>query len=204
VHPLLRYLLDAVDGRFPPDDGGVTYVPVLPDGRSAVVSFTGHAVIATGLLPAAFVDPVPDGFGDAVHPRTLMRLAGPGGRVGVLDVTLAATGVGGGVLPQRDDLDDHPRVRHARALRRDVRVHGDDRGLVTVSSGLAGRREISVEVLTGAPPGSGRALVGEAVGLAARGERVFAAVSPGNARSLRAFLAAGFVPLGSEIIVTPA
>jgi hypothetical protein len=29
---------------------------------------------------------------------------------------------------------------------------------------------------------------------------VFAAVAPGNARSLRAFLAEGFVPLGSEVI----
>jgi hypothetical protein len=34
-------------------------------------------------------------------------------------------------------------------------------------------------------------------------EPVFAAVSPGNARSLRAFLAAGFVPLGSEALIEP-
>jgi hypothetical protein len=30
---------------------------------------------------------------------------------------------------------------------------------------------------------------------------VFAAVSPGNARSLRSFLAAGFVPIGGEVII---
>lgn len=28
-------------------------------------------------------------------------------------------------------------------------------------------------------------------------------VSPGNARSLRAFLAAGFVPVGSEVLLSP-
>jgi hypothetical protein len=32
---------------------------------------------------------------------------------------------------------------------------------------------------------------------------VFAAVAPGNARSLRAFLSEGFVPVGSEVIVQP-
>lgn len=33
------------------------------------------------------------------------------------------------------------------------------------------------------------------------GERVFAAVTPGNACSLRAFLAAGLDPIGSEILL---
>lgn len=32
---------------------------------------------------------------------------------------------------------------------------------------------------------------------------LFAAVSPGNARSPRSFLAECFVPLGSEVVVTP-
>jgi hypothetical protein len=36
------------------------------------------------------------------------------------------------------------------------------------------------------------------------GEPLFAAVSPGNARSLRAFLAVGFTPVASEVIITPA
>jgi hypothetical protein len=35
------------------------------------------------------------------------------------------------------------------------------------------------------------------------GEPVFAAVAPGNACSLRAFLAAGFTPVGSEVIIQP-
>jgi hypothetical protein len=49
----------------------------------------------------------------------------------------------------------------------------------------------------------GRSLLEDALALVPHGEPVFAAVSPGNARSLRAFLAAGFVPLGSETIIRP-
>jgi hypothetical protein len=33
---------------------------------------------------------------------------------------------------------------------------------------------------------------------------VWAQVSPGNAQSLRAFLACGFVPIGSEVLIRPA
>ena len=36
------------------------------------------------------------------------------------------------------------------------------------------------------------------------GEAIFAQTSPGNAASLRALLAAGFVPLGSEVIFAAA
>jgi hypothetical protein len=44
-------------------------------------------------------------------------------------------GIGGGHLPERTDLEDHPRVRQARALREDVHVFGDQRGLVTLAHG---------------------------------------------------------------------
>jgi hypothetical protein len=95
-------------------------------------------------------------------------MAGPRGVVGVVDATLAARGLGCGNLPARADLDDHPRVRHALSLRRRVRVHGDERGLVTLAEGLAGRLELSVE----ADPswdrgaGAGKDLVLEALRLA--------------------------------------
>lgn len=119
-----------------------------------------------------------------------------------MDVTLCAHGRGGSELPVRTDLDDHPRVRHARSLRRAVRVFGDARGLVTLARGLAGQTELSVEVVPGRQGrGAGRSLVRDALGLVPAGEPVFAAVSPGNARSLRAFLACGFQPLGSEVLL---
>jgi hypothetical protein len=66
----------------------------------------------------------------------------------------------------------------------------------------------TVEVL---PPPGGRTAqgLGRALALAARhlvpaGEPVFAQVSPGNAASLRAILAAGYRPLGSEVLFVPA
>lgn len=76
---------------------------------------------------------------------------------------------------------------------------------MTVSAGLAGRRELSIELSEpGRVPGLGRRLLDEALDLLPAGEVVFAAVAPGNARSLRAFLAVGFVPLGSEVIIDAA
>lgn len=216
-HPLLDVLLAAAAGRFPPADGRAVFLPPLPNGQAAVVSLTGRAYLAARERIADL-----DGFGSALHPSTLLKLAGPDGEIGTLDVTLAARGLGGGALPSRPDLADHPRVRHALALRQQVRVYGNGQGLVTVASGLAGRTEVSVEVFTpeddAAPEhgqssdgagdhdarprlSAGRALIREALRLVPAGEPVFAAVAPGNARSLRAFLAEGFTPLGSEVIV---
>ncbi len=205
VHPLLTMLLAAAEGHFPLVDGDVEFLPALRSGRSAVVSFTGHAVLATSLAREDFAPHRLDGFGAALHPAVLMQLAGTGGQVGVLDLTLVARGRGGDHLPTVTGLDDHPRVQHAHALREQVRVHGDDRGVVTVARGLAGRTEISVETATALHgSGAGRTLINDALTLVPAYAPVFAAVSPGNARSLRAFLASGFVPLASEVLISPA
>lgn len=195
-------LLGAAGGVFPPVDGAVDLLPPLSAGLGAVVSFTGHAAIACDVTGQELAGFDLHGFGSAVSPQMLSHLAGEGGRVGDFNVTLAAQGHGGGSLPQRHDLDEHPRVQHARAVREQVSVHGDQRGLLTLAGGLAGRTEISVEV----DPhhqghGAGQALIEEGLALLPSGEVVFAAVSPGNARSLRTFLAAGFQPVGSEVLL---
>lgn len=199
-HPLLPYLIEAFLGHFPPADGGFTRLPPLDEGFEAVVSFTGHAVLCTRIGTDGLAGLGVDGFGAALHPGVLLAMAGPGGEVGVIDVTLVARGRGGSDLAERSDLDHHPRVRHARALRHRVRVFGDERGLVTLGVGLGGRLEMSVEASV---PGAGRGLILEALGLTPDGQAVFAAVSPGNARSLRAFLASGFQPVASEVIIRP-
>lgn len=208
THPLLRYFLDAADGRFPPVDGGVTMTGPLAGGLECSVAFTGHAVIATALPEEEIRSFGPDGFGASLAPGLLCHLAGRGGWIDAIDATLAARGTGGAggtPLPERHDLDDHSRVRHARELRTGVCVYGDERGLVTLSEGLAGRRELSTELHEPAGGGRrlGRSLLRDALALVPEGEPVFAAVSPGNARSLRAFLAVGFAPLGSEVLVRP-
>jgi len=67
--------------------------------------------------------------------------------------------------------------------------------------GLAGRWEVAVEV---APEhrgqGLGRALARAAPALVPSGEPLFAQVSPGNVASVRAFLAAGYRPICSEVL----
>jgi hypothetical protein len=208
AHPLLDRLLAAARGSFPPVDGGVTVVPALDGGFEAIVAFTGHVVIATSLSLAELLDAGADGYGGATSPDVQRAIAGPDGWIDTHDVTLVASGLGDDgsrpLLARRDDLMEHPRVAHARHIRSDVRVHGDDRGLVTLARGLAGRTELSLELVPerlGAGEGAG--LLTEVLRLVPAGSPVFAAVAPGNARSLRMFLRHGFTPVGSEIQIRP-
>jgi hypothetical protein len=207
-HPLLEELLAAARGSFPPVDGGVTVVPALDGGLEAIVAFTGHAVIATALSRDELMLAGADGYGGATSADVQRAIAGPEGWIDVHDVTLVGSGLGDDgsrpLLPRRDDLTGHPRVTHASRIRSDVRVYGDDRGLVTLACGLAGRPELSLEL---APErqgaGEGGGLLTEVLRLVPAGSPVFAAVSPGNARSLRMFLRHGFTPLSSEIQIQP-
>jgi hypothetical protein len=199
VHPLLAIYHDAAAGRFPDGDGGVTHLPPLGDGHEAVVCFTGHAFIASRLDPADFSDLEPDGLGQALHPAILLRMAGPEGAIGSIDLTMYAKGRGGGALLPNPELDDHPRVRFARERREQVRAFGSADGLFTLGTGLGGRHEMSVENSSKGP--RGRDLIEQALAMTPRGELVFAAVAPGNARSLRSFLSCGFVPIGSEVLI---
>jgi len=202
-HPLLELLTNAAEGRFPAVDGGVTVLPPLAGGWECSVAFTGHAVIATARPADEVLSHGPDGFGASMAPDFLRWLAGPEGFIGVIDAMLYIRGTGTSTLPLRTDADDHPRVKYARQYRSDVKVYGDERGLITIGAGLAGRRELSVEADTH-NRGHGTSLIREAIGLVPEGELLFAAVSPGNARSLRAFLSLGFTPIGSEALIRPA
>jgi GNAT superfamily N-acetyltransferase len=178
--------------------------PALGRGLEAVIGFTGHGVVATALSASLVLERAVDAFGGCFEPPFLCWLAGPSGELGSIDVTLVARGRGKGRLPRRTDRGDHPRVQRALRLRTDVEVYGDERGLVTLASGIAGRRELSIELTSESQGrGLGRALLEDALGLVPAGEPVFAAVAPGNARSLRAFLSLGFTPLGCELILSP-
>ena len=201
MHPLLKAMLEAAEGRFPPADGGVSVVPPYDPRLRAVISFTGHSVIAGDVDAAEAAAHGADGFGGAMKPAALTWLAGPDGHVGDIDATLVGRGRGGGSgLTERPDLMGHPRVAYALSQRREVRVFGDDRGLTTLAKGIAGRLEISVEAAE-AGRGAGRGLVEAALGEVAAGAPVFAGVSPGNARSLRMFLALGFTPICAEAVI---
>lgn len=199
---------EVVDGRYPPDDGGFSVLP--PDqttGQHAVLCFTGHAVVASDLPLTEIAALGIDGYGQAHHPDVLRGLAGPGGWIGVLDAVLVAkgTGVGDTALTFTDIHHGHHRVAYARETRTEVRVLADERGLVTLGVGLGGRTELGIE-LVGASPGGGhgRSLLRDVLAEFPAGKPVWASCAPGNARSLRALIGVGFVPVGSEVLLQPA
>ena len=197
-------LVAAANGSFPAVDGRVEVVPPDAAGTEAVVAFTGHAMVLTGRDPSDEVFSGVDAFGGVGHPGFVIALAGDS-TIGSHDVVLVRPGgASADPLPETHRHDDHPRVVRARRHRRNVTVLGDATGLVTIGAGLAGRTEISVEVdveVAGAMTGAGRRLILGGLATLPMAELVFAQVAPGNAASLRAFLACGFRPIGSEIII---
>jgi hypothetical protein len=204
---LAALFADVLAGRYPESDGGFDVIaPDATTGLHAVLSFTGHAVVATD-RPADEVAALGlDGYGGAHHPDVLRALAGPGGWIGVLDLMLwaEATGVGGTTLERTTAHDGHHRVRYARDSRIDVQVWADERGLVTVGRGLGGRTEIGIELHDEAPHGQGhgRAMWRDVLAELPPGP-VWASCAPGNARSVRALLAAGFQAVGAEVLLRP-
>ena len=206
LHPLAAILDAAADGRFPPVDGACEVLPPDVGGLRAVVAFTGHAYVLADVDPAELAKHGADGYGGASRPHVLQWLAGAGGHVGSTDAVLVAEATPGPSLPRRADVADHPRVRRAAGYRIDLAVYGDEVGLVVLGRGLAGRWELSVELLDAAASGQGhgRRLIRAGLAALELGERCWAQVAPGNAASLRAFLACGFTPIGSEVLITAA
>lgn len=215
-HPLASLVSAAAAGRFPPADGGWERMAPWHPGVGAIVAFTGHAVVVVSphVSQRRLQDLEIDGYGGAHHPRVVAALAGSGGWVDSLDVLLVGTGSDDGAnresLMSRPDLRDHPRAAFAAAVRADVRVlgHGDDpsrRDIAVVARGIAGLLELSIE-LDPARRGRGASAAFITAALAAipAGHLVVAAVAPGNAASLRAFLGVGFRPIGSVQLFRPA
>jgi GNAT superfamily N-acetyltransferase len=127
-----------------------------------------------------------------------------GAEPGCLDVVLVAP-----PAPPMNPVElrpaetDHPRVERARRYRQEVGVWAtaDGAGVLTLGRGVADRWEVSLEVAPAAQGrGLGTALAGAAPGLAPKDEPLWAQVAPANTASLRAFLAAGYRPVGAEVL----
>ena len=207
AHPLGRMLDEAARGRFPPFDFAVEVVDPLPGLFDVLVGFTGHYVLAAPVPAEEVQAQLPEGDLTApVQPPFLTWLGQRlGTGAGILDGVLAAVGTGRGadLLAPVPDLAEHSRAVAARGQRSGVDVYSDAsrHGVVTLGRGLVDRWEVSIELDPAARGhGQGRALVADALGLVPEGEPVFAQVSPGNAASLRSFAAAGFTPIGCEIL----
>lgn len=209
VDPVRRMLEDAATGTFPRADGAVEVLRP-PAGRAdAVIGFTAHHVVAADLDPEevrAQLDP--DDVAAAMRAPFLTWLGHRlGAAPGMLDLVLVAWNTADSVA-ELEPLEEpvtsvHPRVHRALDYRDDVAVYTDSsgHGTVIMGRGLAGRREVSIEVAAVARGrGLGRSLARSATSLVAADEPLFAQVSPGNVASLRAFLAAGFRPVASEVL----
>lgn len=202
---LADLLLGVERGEFPPPDGTITVLPA-PSGRMcAVVSFTGHVAVAADVDPQWVHQRLPHGeLSDAYTPPFLGGLATLTGRrvnaIDLLALAPPATGTAGPALSATDE--DHPRVRRARRYRTGVSVWVCEGGVLTLGRGLADRWEVGIEVAAAyRGKGLGRGLARAARGLVPDGRPVWAQIAPGNAASVRAFLAAGYAPVGMEALL---
>jgi GNAT superfamily N-acetyltransferase len=201
-------LRGAAEGDPPAPDGVVEVLPSPGGPVDAIVDFTAHLVVAADVPARSVLDQLPVGDLSAwTHPSFQMWLADRlGSRPASRDLVLAApasTDPCDLELVSRDDLGEHDRVRRAARYRTDVRVFTDaeELGVLVIGRGLAGRSEFAFEV---EPAGRNRGL-GRRLALAARtlvpsDEALFAQVAPGNVASVRAVLAAGFRPIGGEVL----
>ncbi len=206
---LRRILVKAARGRFPPGDLGVDVLGPPPGRSDAVVAFSGHNLVAAAVPPDEVrAHLAGDDPGEPMSPPFLTWLGSRlGTEPGSLDVVLAAfadpaAGASPHLVP-RTDRDGHDRVRRARSYRSALSVYSppDCDDLVIVGRGLAGRLEVSLEVDPARRGrGIGASLAARARSLAPHGEPIFAQVAPGNVASLRAFLAAGYRPICSEVL----
>lgn len=208
----LGTILDAAaHGRFPPPDGTTTVVPQPCHRDAGVLAFTAHSVVFTdedprwvhATLAALDCDPL----AATMNPLFLAAFLDRTGRAtDTTDLLTVADALPGGPDPALDlreiDDPDHPRVARARKRRDDVRVWASaGGGVLVLGRGLAGRWEAAIEVDEDIRHrGLGRALALAARHLAPGASHVWAQQSPGNARSVRVFQAAGYRPVGAEAL----
>lgn len=207
----LAAILSDVEGGVPvPADAAYLTVPQPGPRAAAVCAFTGVSVIAADVDPTWVAGQLPpDDLSAPLNPPFLHALERKlGRRVNNIDlVLLAAPHPGPAPLPLREvTASTHPRVRRAQRYRDEVRVWETEsgRGVLILGRGLAGRWEVAVEVV---PEARGRG-VGRTLAMAARhllpeDRPLWAQIAPGNAASVRAFLAAGYDPVGAEALLVP-
>ncbi len=201
-----RLLTEAAAGRFPPADGGVTVIPQPSERDAGVLAFTAHSVIFTDADPDWVRRQLPpDDLAASLSPPFLRALStATSRRVGSIDLLCFAESLDG---PPPVELTPEPESTHSRLLRAlsyrdEVRAWRADGGIVLLGRGVAGRLETAIEVSEDRRGlGLGRLLATAARHLIPPGTILWAQVAPGNAASVRAFLAAGFVPVGAEVLL---
>ncbi|UQX05279.1 GNAT family N-acetyltransferase [Streptomyces sp. RerS4] len=201
----------AAKGHFPVPDGGTTVVPAPNRRDTGVLAFTAHSVVFTDEDPGWVHETLAamgcDELAATMNPRFLGALLDRTGRsTDTIDLLTVASSLPG--LPALDlrEITDpvHPRVVRARRRRDGVRAWAADGGILVLGRGVAGRWETAIEVDEDARHrGLGRQLATAARHLVPPGESVWSQQAAGNARSVRAFQAAGYRPVGAEALLLP-
>jgi GNAT superfamily N-acetyltransferase len=203
---LAEILGEAAAGRLPPPDGRTTVVPQPSHRDAGVIAFTAHSVVFTDQDPrwvrATLAALDCDELAATMNPRFLCALLDRTGRTtDTVDLLSVGTALPGEPpLELREFADPaHPRVARALKRRDGVRVWAADGGVLVLGRGVAGRWETAIEVDEDAGHrGLGRALATAARHRVPAGAAVWSQQAAGNARSIRAFQAAGFRPVGAE------
>jgi Acetyltransferase (GNAT) family len=206
---LADLLSDAAAGRFPPPDGSVTILPQPSRRDVGVIAFTAHSVVFVDLDPAWVRGLLPPGdlSGPLLPPFLQALSSATGRRVNSTDLLCIATPQPG---PPEMMLtpampSGHPRVTRALRHRDHVRVWETPGAVLSIGCGVAGRWEVALEVDPGyRGKGLGSELASAARHLVPDGAPLWAQIAPGNAASVRAFLAAGFRPVGAEALLPQA
>lgn len=192
----------------PPADSWLDVVPPSSPLAAAVIAFSGHVVISAAVDRRWVESWIP--HGDRSAPLNPLFL-------GALEERLRYTANDVDVVLTADAVSDRPELPlaspgrevapttlSARRYRTDVRSWAADGGVVSLARGLGGRWEVTIEVEEGRrDAGLGRALAAAARHVVPDGRPVWAQIPPGNPAGMRAFLAAGFRPVGAEILLTP-
>jgi GNAT superfamily N-acetyltransferase len=206
VMTLADILAGASAGHLPQPGAGPTVVSQPSQRDAGVIAFTGHSVIFADVDESWIQSRLPkDDLSASLNPPFLSALEERmNRRVDNIDMLALAS-------PCRDrpsiqlleaTVDEHPRIERARRYRDDVRVWTCPGGILIIGRGVAGRWEVAIEI---DPACQGRGL-GRALARAARHltkHSLWAQIAPGNAASVRSFLAAGYIPLGAEALLTP-
>jgi GNAT superfamily N-acetyltransferase len=206
---LARLLSDAAAGRYPPPDGSVTILPQPSRRDAGVIAFTAHSVVFVDLDPAWVRGLLPPGdlSGPLLPPFLEALCTATGRHVNNIDLLCVAAPQPGPpeIMLTPAVPSGHPRVMRALRHRDHVRVWETPGAVVSIGFGVAGRCEVALEVEPGyRGKGLGRELASAARHLVPDGTPLWAQIAPGNAASVRAFLAAGFQPVGAEALLPEA
>jgi GNAT superfamily N-acetyltransferase len=208
---LTALLANAASGQYPPADATVDVLAQPSDRDAGVISLTGYAAIFADADPEWVSAQLPPG--DLSGPLTASFLHALSRRLGRLthsvDMLTCAAPLAGppspdlGLTELGSEGADHPRIMRALRYRDDVRAWQAHGGVLMLGRGLAGRLEVAIEV---DPAHRGRGLGAQlataARHLVAEYAPLWAQIAPANAASVRAFLTAGFQPVGAEALLS--